>query len=73
MTGRASVPVEAHLAAALGSGRWREERVDGDTVRLRDGERCVTLKRPRAQSLDPFGDAARARPWMSDGVKPCGP
>lgn len=74
LTGRApSVPLEARLAAALGSGRWTEERVDGDTVRLRDGGRCVTLRRPRAGQLDVIGDATRQLPWVSDGVKPCGP
>lgn len=73
LTQRAGVPLEARLAAALGSGRWTEERVDADTVRLRDGRRCVTLKRPRLSSLDPFSEATRRLPWVSDGVKDCGP
>lgn len=71
---RPAVPwtVESRIAAALGSGPWIEERLGEDQVRFRQGERCVTLKRPRHAGLDPFNASMHATPWISAGVEPCG-
>ncbi len=64
--GRLPATVEQIIAnAAAESGPWTEERIDNDHIRLRRGNTCVLMERPRAAALDPFSDAARRMPWRA--------
>lgn len=62
--GRLPATVEKVIAtAAAESGPWTEERIDYDHIRLRRGNTCVMMERPRAATLNPFDDAAQRTPW----------
>lgn len=64
--------LEDVVAQALGgSASWTEERVDNDTLRLRNGHRCVLLRRPHASAVDPMGTAGRSLPWQASTERPC--
>lgn len=58
--------LEQKLADAMGGdGRWVEEPIDADHRRLKRGNTCIYLQRPRAAQLDPFNPANRALPWQA--------
>lgn len=57
--------LESRIAGAVGIGRWVEQRIDGDTIRLKNGDRCVLLVRSRIAQIDPMSPSARALPWMA--------
>lgn len=54
-------------AAAGGDTRLREERIDGERVRLRSASGCVEASTLRDAQLDPFNQSARASPRL---IKP---
>lgn len=63
---------EQKLADALGGdGRWVEEPIDADHRRLKRGNTCIVLQRPRAAQLDPFHPANRALPWQAGQPTRC--
>ena len=58
--------LEQKLADAMGGdGQWVEETIDADRRRLKRGNTCIYLQRPRAAQLDPFNPAYRALPWQA--------
>jgi len=64
--------LEQKLADAMGGdGRWTEEPIDADHRRLKRGNTCITLQRPRAAQLDPFNPANRALPWQAGTPTRC--
>lgn len=64
--------VEDHVArATAGGGEWVPERLDDDTVRLRNGHTCIILKRSRGEVLDPFHLSQRPLPWMAGPPGAC--
>ena len=71
---RGSLPktVERQIAsAAAETGPWTEERIDNDRIRMRRGNTCVMVERPRAASIDPFSEAAGRIPWRSSKPQEC--
>jgi hypothetical protein len=64
--------LEQKLAEAMGgSGPWVEEPIDADHRRLKRGNTCIYLQRPRAAQLDPFNPANRALPWQAGQPTRC--
>lgn len=65
--------IESFVAGAMlsGHGPWTEERVDPDTIRLRRGELCVVIKRPRIDHLDPYNASVSPKPWMVSQPTSC--
>lgn len=63
--------LESRLAGTLAGGPWAEQRLDNDTIRLKRGNQCILLKRPRGAQLDPMGPGSRS-PWMAGPVHDCG-
>ena len=64
--GRLPMTVERQIASvAAQSGPWAEERIDNDTIRLRRGNTCIMMQRPRAASIDPFNEASGRLPWRA--------
>lgn len=65
---RSNIPqltLEQRLAEAMGGdGEWVEEPIDAEHRRLRRGNTCIYLERPRAAQLDPFHPANRILPWQ---------
>lgn len=71
--GRLPKTVERHIAnAAAASGPWTEERIDNDRIRIRRGNTCVMMERPRAASIDPMNEAAARIPWRVGEPTECG-
>lgn len=69
--GRLPATVERQIAAvAAEAGPWAEERIDNDHFRLRRGNTCIMMQRPRAASIDPFSEAAARIPWRAN-VEQC--
>ena len=50
---------------------WVEEVLDADHRRLRRGNTCIYLQRPRAAQLDPFSPFSRALPWQAGTPTRC--
>ena len=70
--GRLPKTVERQIAnAAAQSGPWVEERIDNDRIRLRRGNTCVMMERPRAASLDPMNEASGRMPWRASKAEEC--
>lgn len=46
-----------------GDGKWVEERMDADTVRLRRGNTCINFHRNRGAVLDPFNRTVPNSEW----------
>lgn len=70
--GRQPKTVERQIAnAAAQSGPWVEERIDNDRIRLRRGNICVMMERPRAASLDPMNEASGRMPWRAGKAEEC--
>ncbi len=64
--------LEQRLADAMGGdGAWVEEAIDADHRRLRRGNTCVYLQRPRAAQIDPFTPGNRALPWQAGAPVTC--
>lgn len=64
--GRLPMTVERQIASvAAQSGPWTEERIDNDNLRLRRGNTCIMMQRPRAASIDPFNEASGRLPWRA--------
>jgi hypothetical protein len=64
--------LEQKLADAMGGdGQWVEEPIDADHRRLKRGNTCIDLQRPRAAQLDPFNPAYRALPWVAGQPRRC--
>ena len=70
--GRLPKTVERQIANATAqSGPWVEERIDNDRIRLRRGNTCVMMERPRAASLDPMNEASGRMPWRASKAEEC--
>ena len=70
--GRLPKTVERQIAnAAAESGPWIEERIDNDRIRMRRGNTCVMMERPRAASLDPMNEASARMPWRASQAGEC--
>lgn len=70
--GRLPKTVERQIAsAAAETGPWTEERLDNDRIRMRRGNTCIMVQRPRAASIDPFSEAAGRIPWRSSQPEDC--
>jgi hypothetical protein len=54
-----------------GDGRWVEERMDADTVRLRRGNTCINLHRNRTAGCQPFDEASAPTPWGATPAYRC--
>ena len=72
---RGNTPVSRfgqHIANDLGGdGRWAEERMDADTVRLRRGNTCINLHRNRTAGRQPFDEASAPTPWGATPAYRC--
>jgi hypothetical protein len=72
---RANTPISrfgARIAHDLGDdGRWVEERMDADFVRLRRGNTCVNLHRGRGAALQPFNESAAPTLWGATPAYRC--
>lgn len=72
---RSNTPVSrfgARIANDLGGdGRWAEERMDPDFVRLRRGNTCINLHRNRTAGRQPFDEAAAPTPWGATPAYRC--
>ena len=71
---RGSLPktVERQITSAVAeTGPWTEERIDNDHIRMRRGNTCVMVQRPRVASIDPFNEAAGRIPWRSSKPQEC--
>ena len=70
--GRLPKTVERQIAnAAAQSGPWVEERIDNDRIRLRRGNTCVMMERPRDASLDPMNAASGRMAWRASKAEEC--
>lgn len=70
--GRLPKTVERQIANATAqAGPWVEERIDNDRIRLRRGNTCVMMERPRAASLDPMNEASGRMPWRASKAEEC--
>ena len=64
--------IETQIANAFShSEPWVEERMDDDHIRMRRGDRCVTVERSLAERLDGFSDYARRIPWRIGNPYKC--
>jgi hypothetical protein len=64
--------LEQRVGDAMGGdGVWVEEAIDADHRRLRRGNTCVYLQRPRAAQIDPFTPGNRALPWQAGAPVAC--
>jgi hypothetical protein len=72
---RGNTPISrfgARIAHDLGDdGRWIEERMDGDFVRLRRGNTCVNLHRGRGAALQPFNESVVPTLWGATPAYRC--
>jgi hypothetical protein len=72
---RGNTPISrigARIANDLGGdGRWVEERMDADFVRLRRGNTCINLHRARGAVLNPFNESAAPTAWGAEPAYRC--
>lgn len=72
---RANTPVSRfgeRIANDLGrDGRWTEERMDADFVRLRRGNTCINLHRNRTAGRQPFDEGSVPTPWGATPAYRC--
>ncbi len=72
---RGNTPISrfgARIANDLGGdGRWVEERMDADFVRLRRGNTCINLHRNRTAGRQPFDEASAPTPWGATPAYRC--
>lgn len=68
-----ALTLEQRIADATGaSGEpWVEETLDADHRRLRRGNTCIHLQRPRIAQIDPFHPSSRALPWQAGPPTRC--
>jgi hypothetical protein len=72
---RGNTPISrfgARIAHDLGDdGRWVEERMDADFVRLRRGNTCINVHRGRGAALQPFNQSAAPTLWGATPAYRC--